>query len=82
MTQLKDEYDQLLEQIQSKQHDGLKLQQQFDELSLNTTTDTMASKRLNNVEILEKELEMTQEENKMLREANEKLVQKFVFNNC
>uniref|UniRef100_A0A0R3RI10 C2-C2_1 domain-containing protein n=1 Tax=Elaeophora elaphi TaxID=1147741 RepID=A0A0R3RI10_9BILA len=75
LAKLKDEYDQLLEQFQSKQHDGLKLQQQFDELSLSTATDKIAAKQLKNVQIMEKELEMIREENKMLLEANEKLVQ-------
>ncbi|EJD74657.1 hypothetical protein LOAG_18053 [Loa loa] len=70
LAKLKDEYDQLLEQFQNKQHEG-----QFDELSMNATGDIKFEKQLKNVEIMAKELEMIREENKMLHEANEKLVQ-------
>ncbi|CAG9536377.1 unnamed protein product [Cercopithifilaria johnstoni] len=72
LEKLKNEYDQVLEQLQSKQYEGFKLQRQFDET---TTIDTMDAKQLKNVYILKKEMEMIQEENKMLHEANEKLIQ-------
>lgn len=54
------------------------MQQQFDKLSLSSTTDTTIMKQLKNVQILENELDVLRDENRMLREANEKLVQKFV----
>ncbi|KAK6103597.1 hypothetical protein QQG55_13105 [Brugia pahangi] len=75
LAKLKDEYDQLLEQFQSKENEGLKLQQQFDQLSLNATTDAKIEEQSKNIQIMEKELEMIREENRMLHEANEKLIQ-------
>lgn len=81
LVKLKDEYDQLLEQFQAKQYEGMKLQKQYDETSSNisiVTDNATIAKQFKNIQILEKELEVMREENEMLHKANEKLVQKFV----
>ncbi|VDO29662.1 unnamed protein product [Onchocerca flexuosa] len=80
LEKLKDEYDQLLEQFQSKKQEDFKSQQQLNELPL--SADITNAKRSKNIQIMEEELKITRQENKMLREANEKLVEKFVFDAC
>uniref|UniRef100_A0A915PHE7 C2 domain-containing protein n=1 Tax=Setaria digitata TaxID=48799 RepID=A0A915PHE7_9BILA len=73
LARLKEEYDQVLEELQRKSSQESELQQQLSELSLGT--DAVAVKISKNAQLLEKELEMVREENNMLRQANEKLVQ-------
>lgn len=76
LTKLTSEYDQLLNEFENSRIREAELQKRVDELRLGS--ESVNAKSLQNVQLMEKELEIVREENKMLCDANEKLVQKFV----
>ncbi|VDN42493.1 unnamed protein product [Gongylonema pulchrum] len=73
LTKLTGEYDQLLSEFEGSRLREAELQKHVDELRQGS--ETVSTKSVQQMQLMEKELEMIREENNVLHAANEKLVQ-------